>query len=147
MRDWSLTAGDPLYLTLAADSRLCKPDYVNDHIWEVALDSGEPAAIALQTTFGLRATRLASQRFVLPPLRTTHWITAHEAVNQELADVALSHLTDSAKSGFARRDVMSFDPVLVTSPQDGVRGQFRALSETDYAAFEQDRQFTCRMAP
>lgn len=55
MRDWSLTAGDPLYLTLAADSRLCKPDYVNDHIWEVALDSGEPAAIALQTTFGLRA--------------------------------------------------------------------------------------------
>lgn len=55
MRDWSLTAGDPLYLTLAADSRLCKPDYVNDHIWEVALDSGEPAAISLQTTFGLRA--------------------------------------------------------------------------------------------
>jgi len=57
MRDWSLTPGDPLYLTLAADARLCKPDYVNDHIWEVelGLSDAERSAIALTTTFGLRA--------------------------------------------------------------------------------------------
>ncbi|WKZ36961.1 MAG: hypothetical protein QY332_03360 [Anaerolineales bacterium] len=55
MRDWSLTLGDPLYLTLAADARLCTPDYVNDHIWEVELGAAEPAAISLYTTFGLRA--------------------------------------------------------------------------------------------
>lgn len=55
MRDWSLTSGDPLHLTLAADARLCKPDYVNDHIWEVELGPSDPAAVSLHTTFGLRA--------------------------------------------------------------------------------------------
>ncbi|MCE9647223.1 MAG: hypothetical protein K8S20_14600 [Chloroflexi bacterium] len=57
MRDWSLHPGDPLYLSLAADARLCRPDYVNDHIWEVELGGGDPerAAVSLHTTFGLRA--------------------------------------------------------------------------------------------
>jgi len=55
MRDWSLAAGDPLYLTLAADSRLSIPDYLNDHIWELTLGGGEPSALSLRTTFGLRA--------------------------------------------------------------------------------------------
>ncbi len=55
MRDWSLGPGDPLHLTLAADSRLCKPDYINDHIWEVELGASDPPAISLHTTFGLRA--------------------------------------------------------------------------------------------
>lgn len=55
MRDWNLYAGDPLSLTLAADARLCKPDYVNDHIWELEVGSGEPAALAARSTYGLRA--------------------------------------------------------------------------------------------
>ena len=55
MRDWSLAIGDPLYLTLAADSRLSIPNYLNDHIWELALGGGEPSALSLRTTFGLRA--------------------------------------------------------------------------------------------
>jgi hypothetical protein len=55
MRDWSLTPWDPLHLTLAADARLCKPDYVNDHIWEVQFGAADPAAVSLYTTFGLRA--------------------------------------------------------------------------------------------
>ncbi len=57
MRDWSLSPGDPLYLTLAADARLCKPDYFNDHIWEVELGAPDPerSAVSLSTTFGLRA--------------------------------------------------------------------------------------------
>jgi len=55
MRDWSLASGDPLYLTLAADSRLSNPDYTNDHIWELTLGGGEPSALSLRTTFGLRA--------------------------------------------------------------------------------------------
>jgi hypothetical protein len=57
MRDWSLSLGDPLYLALAADARLCKPDYVNDHIWEVELGAteAERSAVSLVTTFGLRA--------------------------------------------------------------------------------------------
>ena len=55
MRDWSLAPGDPLCLTLAADSRLSIPDYLNDHIWELAIGGGEPPALSLQTTYGLRA--------------------------------------------------------------------------------------------
>ncbi|MEO8354393.1 MAG: hypothetical protein ABI621_00620 [Chloroflexota bacterium] len=55
MRDWSLAQGDPLCLTLAADSRLCIPDYLNDHIWEIVLGGGEPPALSLRTTYGLRA--------------------------------------------------------------------------------------------
>ncbi len=55
MRDWSLAKGDPLCLTLAADSRLSIPDYINDHSWELQLGGGEPSALALHTTYGLRA--------------------------------------------------------------------------------------------
>ncbi len=55
MRDWSLAKGDPLCLTLAADSRLSIPDYINDHIWELLLGGGEPPALSLRTTYGLRA--------------------------------------------------------------------------------------------
>jgi len=57
MRDWSLRLGDPLHLTLAADARLCKPDYPNDHIWEVEIGSNDPerSALGLFTTYGSRA--------------------------------------------------------------------------------------------
>jgi hypothetical protein len=55
MRDWTLTPGDPLALTLAADFRLCTTDYFNDQIWELETSGGEPPALALCTTYGLRA--------------------------------------------------------------------------------------------
>lgn len=57
MRDWSLSPGSPLFLNLAADYRLCKPDYVNDHIWEAELGSSgaERSMVGIATTYGLRA--------------------------------------------------------------------------------------------
>ena len=55
MPSTNLKPGDPLVLTLAADARLGSTSYVNDHIWELSLGSGEPPALAVQTTFGLRA--------------------------------------------------------------------------------------------
>jgi len=55
MRDWYLSLDDPLTLTLAADFRLCEPDYLNDHIWELEPGSGDPPALSLRTTYGLRA--------------------------------------------------------------------------------------------
>jgi hypothetical protein len=55
MREWNLGTDDPLSLTLAADARLSTPDYSNDHIWELELGGGEPAALSLRTTYGLRA--------------------------------------------------------------------------------------------
>ncbi len=55
MRTWKLTADDPRHLTLAADARITPTDYVNDIIWEINPGLGEPPALAIQTTFGLRA--------------------------------------------------------------------------------------------
>ena len=55
MRNCNLTSGDPLQLTIAADARLIAPNYVNDHIWELDLSGGDPSAIGLRTTYGLRA--------------------------------------------------------------------------------------------
>lgn len=55
MRDWNLRAAEPLAVTLAADARLGPTDYCNDQIWELRSDGGEPPALALQTTYGLRA--------------------------------------------------------------------------------------------
>jgi hypothetical protein len=55
MRDWSLRQGDPLSLTLAADTRLSKPNYLDDHIWELDLRGGEPRSLTIRTTYGLRA--------------------------------------------------------------------------------------------
>lgn len=54
MREWSLAPGDPLVLSLAADFRFCVPDYINDHIWELDIGDGDPPALSLQTTYGLR---------------------------------------------------------------------------------------------
>lgn len=67
MSTWNLSAGDPLALTLAADARLTKTDYTDDQIWELNLEGGEPAALALQTTYGLRAHWMRLfPRFVRP---------------------------------------------------------------------------------
>lgn len=55
MADLCLSYGDPLCLTLAADCRLSQPDFVNDQIWELRLQEGEPPSLSLQTTYGLRA--------------------------------------------------------------------------------------------
>jgi hypothetical protein len=68
MRAWTLGPGDPLALTLAADFRLCNPDYVNDHIWELEIGSGDPPALSLRTTYGLRARLMRLfPRFSLGP--------------------------------------------------------------------------------
>jgi len=55
MRRWNLTQNDPLALRLAADVRLGATDYADDQIWELTLAGGEPPALALRTTYGLRA--------------------------------------------------------------------------------------------
>ena len=42
-------------MQLAADARLCQPDYANDIIWELVPSGGEPVSLLLQSTLGLRA--------------------------------------------------------------------------------------------
>jgi hypothetical protein len=81
MRSWKLGDGDPLQLTLSADARLDSADYTNDTTWELNFGKGDPAALAVQTTFGLRArwmqifpcftrlgkTRIDPSTFTRPP--------------------------------------------------------------------------------
>ena len=55
MREWSLGAGAPLSLIIAADARLTRPNYVDDQIWELRIGGGEPSALALETSYGRRA--------------------------------------------------------------------------------------------
>jgi hypothetical protein len=55
MRTWNLKVSPPLTFTLAADARMGATNYTDDHIWELHLGGGEPPALSLQTTFGLRA--------------------------------------------------------------------------------------------
>lgn len=58
MRDWFLTWDDPLALRIAADTRLTPTDYTDDQSWELALNGGEPAALGIRTTYGLRAREM-----------------------------------------------------------------------------------------
>ena len=55
MQVLNLNSSDPGSYVLAADARFGPTDYSNDHIWELHLEGGEPPAVALRTSFGLRA--------------------------------------------------------------------------------------------
>jgi hypothetical protein len=58
MREWSLSPHDPLSLRIAADARQTIPNYVDDQIWEISLQGGDPQAIGIETSYGLRAQRM-----------------------------------------------------------------------------------------
>ena len=58
MREWQLKAGDPLALTLASDVRLGPTDYCDDQIWELSLGGGDPPALSVDTSYGLRANAM-----------------------------------------------------------------------------------------
>ena len=58
MREWKITNDGPHSLVLAADARLSSLDYCDDQIWELTLGGGEPPAVALQSTYGLRARNM-----------------------------------------------------------------------------------------
>jgi hypothetical protein len=55
MRDWALSREQLPGLILAADARFGGLNYFDDQIWEILLNSGEPAGVSLRTTYGLRA--------------------------------------------------------------------------------------------
>jgi hypothetical protein len=55
MRKWSLKKGDPIHLVFNADANLEPTSYIDDQIWSLMLSGGNPPALTLQTTYGLRA--------------------------------------------------------------------------------------------
>jgi len=58
MKNWVITANDPGAYTIASDARCISTSYTNDQIWELTLDRGDPPAVAVETTFGLRVRNL-----------------------------------------------------------------------------------------
>ncbi len=58
MREIFYQSDSPLSITIAADPRINSTDYVNDQIWELTINTGEPQALAVQTTYGLRASSM-----------------------------------------------------------------------------------------
>lgn len=52
MRTWTLRAGDPLGLRLAADARRGGVDPFRDFVWQLDLAGGEPPALAWRTGYG-----------------------------------------------------------------------------------------------
>lgn len=55
MLAWNAKSSYPLAISLAADARLGPTSYSDDQIWELTLGSGDPPALALRSTYGLRA--------------------------------------------------------------------------------------------
>jgi len=85
MREWNLKPGDPLNLTLAADARLGGCNYTDDQIWELSLSEGVPPALAIGTTYGLRARSfrmfprfIEGERAVSDPASFHRYPTIHQ---------------------------------------------------------------------
>ncbi|MBT7189098.1 MAG: hypothetical protein HN916_02805, partial [Anaerolineae bacterium] len=145
MRKWNLGSADPLSLTLAADARYTSPDYSNDHIWELEFGGGEPAALSVKTTYGLRARAMRiflrfnegkeiisdPAFFLAPPRVTAFYANFLEIKFSPLKDLDIiaeywipdSH-TISGRLSFANRSTeerkIGFELAAVLSPLDGV---------------------------
>ncbi len=84
MRKWNLHNGDPLQLTIAADPRFTNPDFPNDQIWELDLGGGDPSALAIRTTYGLRARMMRifprfseNNKSISDPIQFSKPVTIH----------------------------------------------------------------------
>jgi len=78
-------------------------------------------------------------------------VADHGLVEQPVAHPAVEAFDETILHRPARRDVVSFDPVLGTPPQARVTGQFRPVIADNHAglsaALDQGRQFTRDTAP
>ncbi len=54
MKEMKQNSGLPKVIRLSADWRIAEVNYLNDITWELSLAGGEPEALSLQTTLGLR---------------------------------------------------------------------------------------------
>lgn len=94
MQTWLNPAPAGMHLVLAADARFCEPDYTDDIIWVLHASGGSPPALALETTFGLRASEVrlfprfwSAERCVsdplqfFSPLRLVSILSSYVAVN------------------------------------------------------------------
>ncbi len=126
MRRWNLTHRHPFRLTLAADVRFGGTDYCNDQIWELGIGEGEPPAISLRTTFGLRA-------------RVLRLFPSFSSGDQEVCDpeeFARAPVIRNFYPNFVRLDFSPFPDIDVLAeywvPQsDAILGRFWLRNNTD----------------
>ncbi len=108
MPAWNLPLENLEALTLAADVRFGGSDYLDDHIWALTTRGGEPPALCLRTTFGLRARRLR----LFP-----RWVEAEVPVENP-ADFAAPPVIRSAYPNFAH---------LTCTPLEGINADLTYL--------------------
>lgn len=105
MHTWNLATGDPLSLTLAADARLSATSTTDDQIWELTNGGGEPPALALQTTYGLRAhwMRLLPRfvREITGPVKPAAAAEGQAAGASETGPAAKERLMEAGATGAA----------------------------------------------
>ncbi len=101
MPEWNLPLDEIEDLILAADVRFGGSNYLDDHIWALTTRGGEPPALSLQTTFGLRARRLR----LFP-----RWVEAEKPAENP-AEFAAPPLIRGAYANFAH---------LTCSPLEGI---------------------------
>ena len=161
MRKWTLGSADPLSLTLAADARYTSPDYNNDHIWELGFGGGEPAALSLKTTYGLRARSMRiflnfsedgefisdPAAFLNPPLVSAFYANFLEIQFSPLKDLDVtaeywvpdSH-TIAGRLTFANRSTeereIGFQLAAVLAPIEGVNFQPEQIQSVNILAGE-----------
>lgn len=82
MRKWNLASSDPAHLIIAADARLTDPDYLSDHIWELKFREGEPPAMLIESSLGLRVRSLS----LFPRFQKDHvWLSDPELFHKKPA--------------------------------------------------------------
>ena len=54
MREWHLTAGNPMAPRIAADARTGRTNYHDDQVWQLRLGGAQEPALSLETRFGGR---------------------------------------------------------------------------------------------
>ncbi len=128
MRRWQLDNKKPLALQLAADARLSQTNYVDDQIWQLALGSGDDAAMALQTRYGGRVG-LAS----LVPM----WQHDDRTIYQAVAYHSTPVVTAFAP-GYVQLEAELLPDVHITAKywvaeSHAVTGQFTVVNQTSAA--------------
>lgn len=97
MHSWPFSHDLITQLTLSADQRFSVPDYSNDQTWALHLRHGDPPAITLHTTYGLRALAMSlSPRFLKDEL--------------DLIDPAQFHTPPQILAAYPNLVILTFKP-------------------------------------
>lgn len=164
---------DPWCLVLSADFRLSHPNFSDDQTWNLSLRSGEPPALALATSFGLRARLMRffprfirkatditdpASFFRLPIIRSIHpnhcqvefWPFAGIEINADY--LVIDSSTTAGRIQFLNHNILAekftfewASQLIPLSTGEGIQLQQRGAQNILYGACE-NLSFTCSSA-